>query len=272
MLQINDWLLSATKALRASGIDSASLDSELILAHVLDNDRAYLKAHDDQVLSKSQTHMANQMLEKRQKRLPIAYLTGYKYFYGRKFFVTEETLIPRPESEDIIESLKSYIENTIIPHPQLLDVGTGSGCLGITCKLELTHINVTLSDVSIGALGVARDNAKNLNADVAILESDLLENITISPNIILANLPYVDESWEKSPETKYEPSTALVAKDSGMAITKKLISQAARIQKQADIIIFESDPVQHQELIDFALKNGYELVAIMNYTVTIARL
>ena len=273
MLQIKDWLKSATKELRALDIKSASLDCEIILAHILDKDRAYLRAHDDEKLNKFQILRANFLLNKRKKRLPIAYITNQKEFYGRKFFVNKHTLIPRPESEDIIEILKQILPSSTfhIPCSNLLDIGTGSGCLGITAKLEFPEIEVTLADISLPALRIASKNAKTLSADVTFCKSDLLNSIKTHPNIILANLPYVDKSWERSPETNFEPKSALFADDCGKLLIKKMLQQAHRLQSKGDLIIFEADPEQHDDLIKYAKKLGYINVMHNGYIVQLVR-
>ncbi len=280
MLQIKDWLKSATKELSALDIKSASLDCELILAHVLGKDRSYLRAHDDEKLNIFQTLQANFLLSKRKKRLPIAYITHQKEFFGRNFIVNKHTLIPRPESEDIIEILKKHLAPTTyhlpptsyyLPPTNLIDIGTGSGCLGITAKLEFPEIEVILSDISASALKIASKNAKKLSADVKIIKSDLLKSIVIRPNIIIANLPYVDKSWETSPETKYEPSSALLASGEGKELIKKMLVQAGNIQQKNDIIIFESDPQQHNDLIQFAQKFGYKNKEINGYDVLLVK-
>lgn len=273
MLQIKHWLKSATKKLQSLEIKSASLDCELILAHVLGSDRSYLRAHDDEKMNIYQILRANFLLGKRKKHLPIAYITHQKDFFGRKFIVNKYTLIPRPESEDIIEILKQILPSSThqLQTSSLLDIGTGSGCLGITAKLEFPEVEVILSDISASALKIASKNANNLSADVKIIKSDLLESIKIRPNIIIANLPYVDESWERSPETKYEPSSALFATDGGKDLIKKLIVQADKIQQKTDIIIFESDPDQHSDLIQFAKKFGYKNKDINGYAVLLVK-
>jgi len=214
---------------------------------------------------------ANLLLGKRKKRLPVAYIIHEKDFFGRKFIVNKHTLIPRPESEDIIELLKKYVSHQQNSSLNLVDIGTGSGCLGITAKLEFPEIEVVLSDISSSALKIASKNAKNLSADVKIIKSNLLKAIGTKPNIIIANLPYVDESWEISPETKYEPSRALFADNNGKDLTQKMIVQASKIQQKNDIIIFESDPSQHKDLIIFAQKIGYKNKEINGYAVLLVK-
>ena len=132
--------------------------------------------------------------------------------------MSPQVLVPRPESEAIIELLKELGVSG-----KLLDIGTGSGCLGITAKLEIPKLNVILSDIIQPALRVARQNAEKFQADVALIKSNLLRAVPGKFDIIIANLPYVDRSWQRSPETNHEPALALFAKDEGLALIYQLI-------------------------------------------------
>ena len=150
---IKDWVFKASQQLSGADIPSAHLDAEIILAHTLNEDRTYLHAHPEQIISSDNCTIANNLLRNRVKRIPLAYLFGYKEFYGQKFCVNKHTLIPRPESEDIINLIKDYKTPGKI---KLIDVGTGSGCLGITAKLDNPELDVTLIDVSRAALKIAK--------------------------------------------------------------------------------------------------------------------
>ena len=307
---IKDWLLNATNCLNASEIPSARLDSEILLAYSLKKDRTYLHAHPEQKICSKSLRLANSYLKKRQNRLPIAYIIGHKEFYGRDFKVTRDTLIPRPESEAIIEILSGIIPaltdcrpllpqtahstcgqrpargvrllRTVClkqqlpatyrpPHNKyrLLDVGTGSGCLGITAKLEFPNLDVTLADISSKALRVAKLNARALKASVNMLQSDLLAKCHHKFNIIVANLPYVDKNWACSAETKFEPSLALFADDNGKQLIKKLIVDAPDHLNAGGYLVIEADPRQHQSLINYAKSKSYELVKITGYAVAL---
>lgn len=268
---IKDWLDSSSNQLSLIGIPSARLDSEVILAYSLGKDRTFLHAHPDQNIDPNQLETANNYLELRLKRIPIAYIIGYKEFYGRQFLVNESTLIPRPESEEIINILKKIITEKQLKDIKLVDVGTGSGCLGITAKLEFPTINVTLIDISPDALKVAESNAKKLSANVDIIQSDLLKNYAEKPDIIIANLPYVDRDWERSPETDFEPSIALFADNNGMAIIKKLINQSASLLTGVGYLILESDPEQHIPLIEYAKKHSFNLAYQSDYIIAFKR-
>jgi release factor glutamine methyltransferase len=264
MQKFNQWLAEATKKLESNNIPSANLDAELILSKTLECTRTFLHANNDNTIDSDKLKTANNLLERRANREPIAYITGHKEFYGHDYLVTKDTLIPRPESEQIIEFIKKLQFNQII-QPRLVDIGTGSGCLGITSKLERPELDVTLIDISPQALEIAKNNATNLNAEVLIQQNDLLNNIETPYDVIVANLPYVDKTWQRSPETNYEPSVALFAEDGGMQLIKKLIPQCATKLNQNGYLIIEADPVQHIELIDFASDYNLNLTDCKDY-------
>ena len=259
---IKDWLTNATHQLSVASIPSARLDAEIILADTLCNDRTYLHTHPEQIISTNQQKTADVKLKSRLKRMPIAYIIGHKEFYGRDFKVTPATLIPRPESETIIDILKQ-----ILPSTNLLDVGTGTGCLGITAKLEFPNLDVTLTDISPDALSIATFNANALLADVATLQSDLLHNYPSKPDIIIANLPYVDKNWDRSPETDYEPKLALFADNNGKSIIEELITQASNLLLPGGYIIIEADPAQHDALTEFAIKQSFTPAHQLGYVI-----
>jgi len=265
-LAIKNWLTDASAQLSKAGIPSYKLDAEIIIAKVLNKNRTYLHAHIDDILDIDAMKLANKLLISRISRVPIAYITGFKEFYGRDFSVDPSTLIPRPESEDIITILKQLtLASQHLSSIKLIDIGTGSGCLGITIKLEFPIFDVTLSDISESALEVAKLNAKNLLADVSIIHSDLLRNYQSRPNVIVANLPYVDKTWDRSPETDHEPSLALFADDKGLSIIKKLIAQATEKLEHNGYLIIESDPEQHNQLTEYAKNKSFNMIAHRGY-------
>jgi release factor glutamine methyltransferase len=266
---INDWLRSATEELESVGIESAHLDAEIILAHTLNKPRTYLHAHDDSTIDARTEEIANARIALRTDRIPIAYIIGHKDFYGRRFKVTTATLIPRPESEILIETIAEVLPKNLSLFPdetiRLVDIGTGTGILGITAKLEHPELDVTLLDISLPALKVAETNAKRLEADVKIMKSDLLESYPFRPSIIVANLPYVDKDWERSPETDSEPELALFAGDGGKALINKLLTQATSRLEPNGVLILEADPVQHADIIKNALTARFNLIKQQDY-------
>lgn len=268
-MTIAQWLRIAAQQLHDAGIPSARLDAELLLAHTIRKPRTWLHGHNNDPLEPRQLEIARARLDLRLDRVPVAYIIGHKEFYGRAFKVTTATLIPRPESEVLIELLDEALpknERLIVERPlRLVDVGTGSGCLGITAKLEHPELEVTLSDMSRHALNVAEDNANSLHAAVEFLQSDLLTSYPFSADILIANLPYVDPEWDRSPETRHEPDTALFAPNHGLALIFDLLAQTKEKLTRGGTLILEADPEQHAAIIKEATTYGLVLHAQRDY-------
>ncbi|MCB9819815.1 peptide chain release factor N(5)-glutamine methyltransferase [Candidatus Nomurabacteria bacterium] len=256
---IQEWLRNASDELADAMFTSSRLDAEIILAHTISRPRTWLHAHSNDTLEPRHIEVANARLDLRLDHVPVAYIIGHKDFYGRRFQVNTNTLIPRPESEQVVELLLEALPED--DDRRLVDVGTGSGCLAITAKLERPKLNVIGCDTSRQALDIAEINAAALNADIQFIESDLLGNYPFNPDIILANLPYVDPKWERSTETNHEPAEALFADDKGLRLINKLIQQATSRQETHGIIILEADPRQWHDIDSFISKNGYKCIA-----------
>lgn len=261
---INSWLARAARHLVNVGISTAQLDAEVLLAHTLRKPRTWLHAHIDDEIDPRTIDIAQARLDLRLDRVPLAYIVGHKEFYGYTFKVTTATLIPRPESESLIDLLENTSVDTL-ESKRLVDVGTGSGALGIVAKLKYPHTEVTLLDKSRHALAVAEKNASSLHADVDILESNLLDSYSHTADIIIANLPYVNPEWERSPETEHEPAMALFAEENGTALIKKLIQQTLSKLKKDGFLILEADPEQHDEIKKSAQSAGLILAKVDGY-------
>ena len=273
---IRDWLTRATRQLSDAQIPSARLDAELILSHTLREPRTWLHGHHDEPLESRQLEIANARLDLRLDRVPVAYIIGHKEFYGRPFKVTTATLIPRPESETLIELLDEALpknERLIVDRPfRLVDIGTGSGNLGITAKLAHPELEVTLIDVSRHALNVAEENAEALHAEVETIQSDLLTSYPFVADIIIANLPYVDIEWERSPETDHEPDSALFAPNNGLALIFELLVQTKEKLALGGKLILEADPEQHKAIIREAAIYGFVLHEQRDYGLLLDKL
>lgn len=265
---ISFWLKNAAKSLKGAGIPSARLDAELILANTLRKNRTYLHAHLDEEIDPRRVDIANARLDLRLDRVPMAYILGYKEFYGRKFAVSPAVLVPRPESEDMISL---FLDATAgeIERKVLIDVGTGSGCLGITAALERTNISVILSDISKDALRIAEKNADEHHARVKIQQQSLLNGQLEPVDYIFANLPYVDKDWEVSPELQYEPKIALFTEDGGLKLILELIRQAPRCLTPNGQLFIEADPIQHERIIQAAARQNFKLAAIQSYIIVL---
>ena len=269
---VGSWLKKSVEKLRTAEIESAKLDSELILARVLKVRRTKLHANPQKKLSKTAVFHANNFLNKRLKKIPLAYIFREKEFFGRTFFVNENILVPRPETETLIEITKKYAKNS----DKILDIGTGSGIIPITLKAELgDEIEVFASDISVQALAITNLNAqKILSQNIELFESNLLEQIpaeTLSKiTIITANLPYVNRDWvdfEKNNELHHEPQIALYAQKNGLELIFKLIYQAQDLPKLEKIIL-EADPSQFKEIEKYANGCGFSKIISENYTIT----
>jgi release factor glutamine methyltransferase len=266
---ISNWVAEASRQLSEAGIPSARLDAELLLSHTLRKPRTWLHGHHDEIVSDRHREIANARLDLRLDRVPVAYIIGHKEFYGRQFKVTTATLIPRPESEDLITLVEEAVPKNqplLNESPlRLVDVGTGSGILGITAKLEHPELEVTLVDISRHALKVAEVNAEKLGAVVTSRVSDLLGGYPFSADIIVANLPYVNPDWERSPETEHEPATALFASNNGLSLIFDLLPQTKQKLALGGKLILEADPEQHKAIIKEASHYGLIHVSTLGY-------
>lgn len=203
---------------------------------------------------------------------PKAYLRGFQDFYGRDFLVSPDVLIPRPETEQLIDmalslSGKSYLpgvkasKRQISKNARILDVGTGSGCIAATLSLELPEAKVLATDISEKALAVAKENSKRLGAKVEFLSArDLISGLSLAEiEVIVANLPYVDSNWGwlDKEALAQEPEVALYAKDKGLFLYKKLFDEVSETDFSGYLIV-EADPCQHKDLIEYASDCGFE--------------
>lgn len=268
-MTIQRWIIDATGRLIEAGIPSARLDALVLLSDELGQTKAQLLAHDDELLSQEQFDNLEMKLQRRTAREPMAYIRGYQEFYGRDFTVTSAVLIPRPETETLIELLEALDVEQL---PTLVDIGTGSGAIAVTVKLEHPDWHVIATDVSNDALEVARHNASRLGADITFLQGSLLEAISDPVDIIAANLPYVDQAWERfSPETDYEPPLALFADNNGLQLIYDLLDQAPGILTDTGHILLEADPEQHDAIISYAKTKSLQHVSTEGYIVILAR-
>lgn len=196
-------------------------------------------------------------LEKLKNNYPIQYIIGYVDFFGYKIYVDENTLIPRYETEYLVEKTLNYIKKYKFENPKILDLCTGTGCIGLTLKKELPNSDITLSDISLKALKIANKNKNNLNVDVSIIESDLFKNIKNKFDIIISNPPYVMAS-ENLPETvKYEPSLALYSGLKGIDHITKILNEASVYLNNKYIIALEINEQSKEDLTEY-IENNYK--------------
>ena len=250
-------------------------------------DRSYLVAHGEEELSVETLAKLRTALERRVQGEPLAYIVGEKEFYGRKFRVDARVLIPRPETETLVDLVRERVQGAARDLRQLatdfatvsrqrqsasrqgaqtgriLEIGTGSGCLAVTLALELPEAEVVATDVSAEALRVAQENAQRLGARVEFRRADLLAGLAGEFEFLVANLPYVDADWEwlEQRSLDYEPAGALYSEQGGLAHYARLLEQlgAAEAKVRARWLMLEADPCQQDELVRLAAAQGWRL-------------
>ncbi len=242
------------------------LEIELLLAHALGRPKEFLFLNPGYQLSGRQLRKLSGLIGRRQKGEPVAYILGYKEFMGLKFKVNSSTLIPRPDTEPMVESVISYVKTHAAGKRKIkiLDVGTGSGCIAVSlAKFLGRRAEIMGSDISSKAVLVARQNAKAHGEKVRFFQSDLLKSVKGGFDVIVANLPYGWRAWKNntSAETlglKFEPQTALFASESGLSEITRLIKQVAALKQKPKAVFLELDPRQKASLRKIAKKNlGY---------------
>jgi len=289
-MTIKEILRKSVEVLAMKKIDSANIDAELLLLRALNKsknkpksfrlDRSWLIAHNDYSLSKPQENLFLKLIKRREKFEPIAYITGKKEFYGLKFYINKNVLIPRPETEIIVEESLREILNTIVEKPNekitIADIGTGSGAIAISIARELKEkkiiktLKIFATDISAPALKVAEKNAKTHKCDKNIIfkKGDLLKALpkNIKIDYLLANLPYISEKkYQKLSvkktipsyriETDYEPTKALLAGADGLKYFNEFFLQLPEYLAKNAEIFMESDPQQIPAIKKLAQKH-----------------
>lgn len=255
-MTIAEWLVPSMITLRDAGVDSPRRDCLVLLEDTIKKDRAWVVAHPEYELDKKVVQILSTLVERRKNREPLAYIRGKAWFYGRFFEVNRSVLIPRPESENIIEIIKQLAPQTII------DIGTGSGCLAITAKLEIPEADVIATDISSGALAVATDNAHTHTVDINFVLGSLFDNLAnnfLNNATIIANLPYVPRHMITSPEITQEPPEALFSGSDGLDHYRQFWHELAKRNVHPKNILIESLEEQHSHIERLAQEVGYKL-------------
>ena len=184
---------------------------------------------------------------------PVQYIIGDTYFYNSLIKVNKNVLIPRPETEELVEIVIKLITKYLLTNINILDIGTGSGCISIALKKEFPNSNVTACDISEKALELARENAKINNTPINFIQSDIFSKITDKYNLIISNPPYIREDEEIMPIVKNnEPHLALYAKDNGLYFYKEILKNSSKYLTLKSIIAFEIGEEQGPDIINIA--------------------
>ena len=242
-------------------------EARLLLRHVLDANAAWLEAHRDDLLPRSAAEAFAALVERRAAGEPVAYLLGFREFYGREFSVTPDVLIPRPETELLVEIGQKKVMRSGIPGDggsataSLLDLGTGSGCVAITLALELPQARVSAADISAAALAVARANATLLGAHVSFVESDWLACFAGQRfDVIVANPPYVaaGDPHLNAGDLRFEPPSALACGADGLDAIRSIIADASRHLEAGGWLLLEHGYDQAAALRELLAAAGFD--------------
>ena len=238
-MTIREALRQGTRLLEQAGIPAARLNAEVLLAHAAGHDRAWLYAHGDEELIELWWIHYGRYLHERLSGKPTQYITKRQEFYGREFLATPDVLIPRPETEHLVEAAIEKLAHGAGP---VIDVGCGSGAIAISVALE-TGAAVIGSDISVAALRVADRNRRRWNAQVQLVASDVLSAFRDGCSaMILSNPPYVPESNKEVTQREvrdYEPHIALFGGPDGFDLYRRLIADAARVLRPGGWLLME---------------------------------
>jgi release factor glutamine methyltransferase len=262
-MTVGDFLQQGTAKLSKAGIDSARLDCLLLLEDTLHMDRARLLAHPELLIDEAASASLLAQCEQRATHTPLAYLRGKASFYGRSFMITSDVLVPRPETETMVTLAKELTNSAGLPaQPRFVDIGTGSGCIGISVALEIPGSVVSLYDIDPNVLTVARKNAQVLGAHVTTAIQNLLSDPPAAEHtfaVVLANLPYVPDAYPINTAATFEPKLALFAGPDGLDLYRTLWQQIAALPVPPVYVLTESLIEQHAALAELAEAAGYKL-------------
>ncbi len=265
-MTISQIIMDATRKLEAAGIDSARLDAEVLLAFCLECDRIEFLKYPDRRPGDAQLAAFNHLLERRLLCEPVAYLTGQKAFWSFILEVTPDVLIPRPDTEVLVEEALALCRAQAMSAPDILDIGTGSGAIALALASELPFARITATDISEAALAVANKNARRLGLDasIAFLHGDLFEPVAGSFDLMVSNPPYIGaDEYATLPSgvKNYEPPIALLAGQTGLEFYEKLVYSASSHLKKNGWLLLEIGAKQ-AESVSALMNNLYEHVEV----------
>lgn len=273
MKTIQDILSSGTAYLEARGIEGARHSMQSLLVHVLGCSKTWLYLHHDDPLTEAQLVPLRDLLRARGKGVPLQHLLGSTEFYRREFRTDARALIPRPETEELVElALKHFSPRQ---EPNILDMGCGSGIIGITLALELAPLRptVVMADISESALALTLENATALGAKVRTYRSDLFaaweqkdDNPVIPPSqfhLVLANLPYVPDGEAVATEVTHDPATALYGGADGLDIVRRFLKDAMPQLAPGCLVMLEVGHDQGEATRLIMQESGYENCSVL---------
>ena len=253
MITIRQLVDCARKELELKGIGEPQVHAELIAAFVLNKSRTYIKAFGDNLIYDKEEKLFNKILKEKLSGKPLAHIIGEAEFMGRLFTVGPTVLIPRPETEELVEQSVKHL--CAAKPDNILDMCSGSGCIAVSLSFIFPSAKVLGADISIDALEIARKNADNMNlgSRVQFVQSDLFENIKGSFDLVISNPPYIPTEVIKtlSPEVQNEPHIALDGGYDGLKIIGKIIEDAPYFLNKGGLLALETGYGQAPKVLEF---------------------
>ena len=274
-MTLHERIATARRQLQAAGLPAgaAAIDAEVLARHILGWDRAQLFSRHRDAAPAGFAERYQSLLNRRARREPVAMITGTREFWGRDFAVTPDTLVPRPETELIVEeALQALGERP----STVIDIGTGTGCLAVTLAAERPQARIAATDISHQALLVARANAARHRVEERIhfIRTDLASGVGVQADVIVSNPPYVPEreAGILQPDVAdYEPPTALFGGPDGMAAIDRLLATVAPLLAPGGVFIVEFGYGQEDPVREAAAREGWEVVRVRGDLQEIAR-
>ncbi|MFW6256557.1 MAG: peptide chain release factor N(5)-glutamine methyltransferase [Bacillota bacterium] len=267
-MNIKQVLKRSEEYLNKHSVPQPRLDAEVLLADLLDMERIKLYVNYDYPLKPEELDKYRERISMRGKRIPVAYITGFKEFMSLELKVNQEVLLPRPETELLVEEIIDYCKENNLEQPNIVDVGTGSGAIMVSLGYYLEGARVLGIDISKAAVQTARENIEqyDLGERLKVIQGDLLEPLLKmgkdNVDIVVSNPPYIskEEMEELQPEVKAEPRLALEGGTGGLEIYRQLIPQSRKVLQDEGLLILEFGQNQAQSLEN--MFSGWEQVKV----------
>jgi len=260
-MSLGELYIFGKDRMRQSGIENPGLETSILLSRALGVNVSDIYAHPEKEVRPNKVEEFCHLVERRLKREPIAYILGEKEFYSRSFIVAPDVLIPRPETEILVEEALKVVKK--IPSPSIIDVGTGSGCVAVTIGCECENATITASDISLKALMIARENARRhgVSSRISFVCSDLLSCFREeSLDMVLSNPPYVASSDYSGlePEVRdFEPKVSLLGGEEGLDFIGKIAFEAKGVLKRGGWCIIEIGTGQAKRASEVFEESGF---------------
>ena len=265
-MNIQSAIIEGTNILKRKSINSAKLDSEILLASAIDRDRKYIILNNDQNIKEENLKYFQKLINKRSFREPIAYLTNEKYFWNYKFFITNNTLIPRPDTELIVEQILKLTK--FKTKMKILDIGVGSGCILLTILKERRNFHGVGIDISKKCLNISKINAKNLEVSsrVKFFKTDVDKFAQGKYDLIVSNPPYIKRfnlKYLEKDVVNFEPKLALDGGLDGLSEIRKVIIKSSELIKKNGKFILEISFDQKNKVINLLKDKGFYINSIL---------